>query len=218
MAEVSAKLVQELRSKTGAGMMDCKAALNETKGNLEQAIEFLRKKGLKNLDKRSGKVAAEGVIGVYSHHGGQIVAIVELNSETDFVARGDEFQGLAKDIAMHIAAMNPRYISAEDVPAAVLEKEKEILMEQLDSKQKAMADKIIEGRLKKFYDENCLLNQNFVRDESGKLTVKALIEQLGVKVGEKINVRRFQRFQVGEGIERAESNFAEEVAQQVGQA
>ncbi len=217
MAEVSAKLVQELRAKTGAGMMDCKAALAECAGNLEQAIEFLRKKGLKNIDKRAGKVAAEGVIGVYSHHGGQIVAIVELNSETDFVARGDDFQALAKDIAMHIAAMNPRYITAEEVPAAILTKEKEILFEQLDQKQKGMADKIIEGRLKKFYDDNCLLNQNFVRDESGKLTVKALIEQLSVKVGEKISVRRFQRFQVGEGIDRPTTDFAAEVAQQVGQ-
>lgn len=217
MADVSAKLVQELRGKTGAGMMDCKQALAESGGNLEQAIEYLRKKGLKNLDKRSQKVAAEGVIGVYSHHGGQIVSIVELNCETDFVARGDEFQALARDLAMHIAAMNPKFISETEVPAALLDKEKEILLEQLDEKQKKMADKIIPGRLKKFYDDNCLLNQNFVRDESGQLTVKTLIEQLGIKVGEKISIRRFQRFQVGEGIEKTSTDFAAEVAAQVGQ-
>ena len=216
MAEVSAKAVQELRTKTGAGMMDCKAALAECAGDMEKAIEFLRKKGLKNLDKRAAKVAAEGVIGVYSHHGGQIVSIVELNCETDFVARSEEFVSLARDIAMHIAAMNPRYLSEEDVPAEVLAKEKEILTEQLDEKQRNMAEKILPGKLKKFYEDNCLLTQNFVRDESGKLSIKNLIEQLGVKVGEKLALRRFQRFEVGEGIEKASTNFAAEVAAQIG--
>ncbi len=215
MAEVSAKMVQDLRSATGAGMMDCKKALAEANGNMEAAIEALRKKGLKDLGKRAGKVAAEGTIGVYSHHGDQVVSIVELNCETDFVARGDEFRALARDIAMHVAAMNPKYLTEESVPAEVIEKEKEILLEQLDPKQKAMADKIIPGRVKKFYEDNCLLSQPFVKDDSGKKNVKMLIEEVAIKTGEKVSVRRFQRYEVGEGVSKAEANFADEVASMV---
>jgi elongation factor Ts len=216
MSEISAKLVQELRQKTGAGMMDCKVALKEANGDLEGAIENLRKKGLKDLGKRAGKVAAEGTIGHYIHHGGQIAAIIELNCETDFVARGEDFTQMARDIAMHVAASNPRYLTAQDVPADVLEKEKEILRSQLSPQQQGMADKIIEGRLKKFYEENCLLNQIFVRDETGKLTIDALLQALSVKTGEKVAVRRYQRFAVGEGIEVAVKSFAEEVAATIG--
>ncbi|RMD86564.1 MAG: translation elongation factor Ts [Candidatus Dadabacteria bacterium] len=216
MANISAQLVKELRDKTGAGMMDCKKALQECDGSIDAAIEYLRKKGLKDLSKRAGKVTAEGTVGIYVHHGSQIAAMVELNCETDFVARGEDFQSLAKDLAMQVAAMNPKYLSEEDVPESVIEKEKEILLEQLDEKKKAMADKIIPGRLKKFFDENCLMNQIFVKDEAGKVTVRDVVNELSVKTGEKVVVRRFVRFEVGEGIEKSEDNLAQEVAALVG--
>ncbi|MFM1847730.1 MAG: translation elongation factor Ts [Pseudomonadota bacterium] len=216
MSEISAELVKQLRSQTGAGMMDCKAALKEANGSIEAAVEVLRKKGLKDIGKRAGKVAAEGCIGVYVHPGDQVVAVVELNSETDFVARGDEFRATARDIAMHIAAMKPLYLSAEEVPNAVIEKEKEILMEQLNEAQRAKADKILPGKLQKFYEDNCLLNQIFVKDESASKTIKDLIEALSIKCGEKVQVRRFSRFEVGEGIARSETNFAAEVAAMTG--
>jgi len=216
MSDISAGLVKELRARTGAGMMDCKAALKEANGAIDAAIEVLRKKGLKDLSKRAGKVAAEGTIGVYSHPGDQVVALVELNSETDFVARGEEFRNLARDLAMHVAAMKPTYLAAEDVPAEVLEKEKEILLEQLNEAQRAKADKILPGKLQKFYEDNCLMNQIFVKDESGSKTIKALVEELGVKVGEKVQVRRFSRYEVGEGITRQQANLAAEVAATIG--
>jgi len=212
MTEISAELVKQLRTQTGAGMMDCKAALKEANGSLEAAVEVLRKKGLKDIGKRAGKVAAEGCLGVYVHPGDQVVAIVELNSETDFVARGEEFKVTAREIAMHVAAMKPTYLAPEDVPAAVLDKEKEILLEQLNEAQRAKADKILPGKLQKFYEDNCLLNQIFVKDDSGTKTIKALVEALSIKCGEKVQVRRFSRFEVGEGIARAETNFAAEVA------
>ncbi|MCB0318059.1 MAG: translation elongation factor Ts [Bdellovibrionales bacterium] len=212
MSEISAKLVKELREKTGAGMMDCKRALTESNGDLELAIEVLRKQGLKDLSKRSGKVAAEGTIGVYAHAGDQIVGIVELNCETDFVARGDSFKEVARGIAMHITAMSPIYVSEEDVPQSVIEKEKEIMIEQLDEKQRDKADKIIPGRITKYFQEVCLLNQPYVKDDSGKKTVKDIIEELSVSCGEKVVIRRFQRFQVGEGVEKVQENLADAVA------
>jgi len=212
MADVSPQRVKELREKTGAGMMDCKAALNEAGGDMEKAIEVLRKKGLKDLGKRSGKVAAEGMIGVYSHPGDQVVAIVELNSETDFVARNDEFRNLARDLAMHVAAMKPLYITEEDVPSQVIEKEKEIAVAQLSEAQRAKAEQILPGKLKKFYEDSCLLRQNYVKDDSGKVTVADIVNALGAKMGEKIVVRRFQRFEVGEGIQRAQVDLARDVA------
>lgn len=212
MVEISAELVKQLRTQTGAGMMDCKAALKEANGSLEAAIEVLRKKGLKDIGKRAGKVAAEGCIGVYVHPGDQVVAIVELNCETDFVARGDEFKAAAREVAMHVAAMKPSYLAAEDVPTAVLDKEKEILLEQLNEAQRAKADKILPGKLQKFFEDNCLLNQIFVKDDAGTKTIKALIDDLSIKCGEKVQVRRFSRFEVGEGISRSETNFAAEVA------
>ncbi|RME58457.1 MAG: translation elongation factor Ts [Candidatus Dadabacteria bacterium] len=212
MVEITAALVKELRDKTGAGMMDCKRALQECGGSVEKAIEHLRKKGLKDINKREGKTAAEGFIGVYSHHGGQIAAIVELNCETDFVARGEEFQKLAHDLAMQVAAMNPRYCKIEDVPEEVLEKEKEIMFETLNEQQRKMADKILPGKLKKFYEETVLYEQPFVKDESGKKTVKDVINELAMKIGEKITVRRFVRMRVGEGIEKKSEDLAEAVA------
>lgn len=212
MSNVTAKMVKDLREQTGAGMMDCKKALSEADGDLNQAIEILRKKGLKDVAKREGKVAAEGSIGLYSHAGGQIAAIVELNCETDFVARGDEFQGVARGLAMHVAAMNPSYLTSDDVPEDILNKEKEILMEQLNEKQKAMADKIIPGKLAKFYEENVFVNQKYVKDDEGKMTVDDVVKKLSASVGEKVTIRRFSRFQVGEGIEKQEANLRDEVA------
>jgi elongation factor Ts len=216
MSDISSELVKELRIRTGAGMMDCKAALKEANGSMDAAIEVLRKKGLKNIGKRAGKVASEGTIGTYVHAGDQVAVVVELNSETDFVARSDDFKQLAKDIALHIAAMKPTYANVEDVPAAVIEKEKEIFLAQLNENQRNNADKILPGKIEKFYEDTVLLKQLFVRDEAGTKTVKDLIEALSMKVGEKIVVRRFVRFEVGEGIEKAETDFAAEVAQMAG--
>ncbi len=215
MSNISAALVKELREKSGAGMMDCKSALAEAEGDISKAIEVLRKKGLKDVGKRAGKVAAEGTMGVYIHPGDQVVAVVELNCETDFVARGDEFRSAAKDIAMHVAAMKPLYLSIEDVPAEVKKKEEEIVLETLNDAQKEKADKIIPGKMKKFYEENVLLEQIFVKDDSGKSTIRQNIEELSIKTGEKVQVRNFRRFEVGEGVEKQEANLAAEVAQTI---
>jgi elongation factor Ts len=210
MAEVTAALVKELREKTGAGMMDCKAALSEAGGVLETAIEILRKKGLKNVGKRADKTAAEGCLGVYIHPGDQVGTIVELNCETDFVARGDEFKELAKSIAMHVAAMQPLYVRESDIPTEVIEKEKEIFTAQLSEPQRANVEKILPGKLKKFYEENCLIHQVFIKEESK--TVLDLLNELSAKVGEKVEVRRFIRYKVGEGVEKSVSNLAADVA------
>jgi elongation factor Ts len=209
---ISASLVKDLRERTGAGMMDCKKALEATGGNIDKAIEELRKKGLQSLGKRSGKVTAEGCIGVYAHAGDQIVAIVELSCETDFVARGEEFKRTARDIAMHVSAMKPGYVSAEEVPAELIEKEKSILLEQLSDDQKQKADKIIPGRISKFLAEVALLEQPFIKDDSGKKTVGDLVSELSLKVGEKVQIRRFERFEVGEGVEKEVTDLAAEVA------
>jgi elongation factor Ts len=209
MSDVSAGLVKELREKTGAGMMDCKKALAESGGKMEEAIEILRKKGLKDIGKRASKVAAEGLVGVYSHAGGQVAAMVELNCETDFVGRSEDFVELSRGVAMHIAAMRPTYISEADVPVSVLDKEKEILLETLDPKQKAMADKILPGKMKKFFEDNCLLDQSYIRDD--QKTVREIINEVSVKCGEKITVRRFSCFKVGEGSEKVQGDFLAEV-------
>lgn len=216
MAQITAALVKELREATGAGMMDCKSALTEADGNMEQAVEVLRKRGLKNVGKRAGKTAAEGTLGVYVHSGDQVASIVELNCETDFVARGEEFRAVARDIAMHVAAMTPEFVSPEEVPEAILEKEKEILLEQLNDDQKAKADKIIPGRINKFLDERCLLRQPFIKDDSGKKTVQQVVEELSAKVGEKVIIRRMIRLAVGEGVEKKQENLAAEVAAAIG--
>lgn len=216
MAEVSAALVKELREKSGAGMMDCKQALAEANGDVTAAIEVLRKKGLKTLGKRSGKVAAEGVVGVYTHPGDQIVALVELNCETDFVARNDDFKSVARDLAMHVAAMKPAYISEADIPEATIAKEKEILLASLTPEQQAKADKILPGKLNAYYAEHVLLAQAFVKDDSGKKTVANILEELAVRCGEKVAVRRMIRYEVGEGIEKQQANLAEEVAAMTG--
>jgi elongation factor Ts len=196
--------------------MDCKSALSESNGNFDEAIEVLRKRGLKDLSKKADKVSAEGTVGVYIHPGDQVVSLVELNSQTDFVARTEEFKRLAKDIAMHVAAMKPLYLSVEEIPNAVIEKEKEIMVASLEEAQRAKADKILPGKLEKFYQEIVLTKQVFVKDETGKKTIRELVEDFSIKSGEKCQIRRFARFEVGEGIERTVENFAEAVAAAAG--
>jgi len=210
-------MIKELRDMTGAGMMDCKAALSEAEGSIDKAIEVLRKKGLKDIEKRSGKTAAEGSMGVYTHPGDQVVAIVELNCETDFVARGDEFRALARDLAMHVAAMKPTYLSVEDVPEEVLAKEREILLEQLNEEQKKKADRILPGKIEKFLEGAVLLRQIFIKDETDSKTIKDMVDAFGIRCGEKVSLRRFSRLEIGEGIEKVQSNIAADVAAMVGE-
>jgi elongation factor Ts len=217
MSQITSEMIKKLRDMTGAGMMDCKSALNEAEGVVDRAIEILRKKGLKDIAKRAGKTAAEGTVGVYTHPGDQVVALVELNCETDFVARGDEFRGLARDLAMHVAAMKPQYLSVEDVPEHVIEKEKEILFEQLTDEQKKKSDKILPGKIEKFLESAVLLRQIFIKDETESKTIKEMVENLGMKCGEKVSIRRFTRMEVGEGIEKSQANLADDVAAMVGE-
>jgi elongation factor Ts len=214
MTEITSSLIKELRDNTGAGIMDCKEALREANGSIEAAIDVLRKKGLKNLDKRSSKVTAEGIVGVYQHPGDQISVMVELNCETDFVARGEEFRELARGIGMHIAALNPIYLNESDVPQEVLKKEEEIALEQLNEKQRASADKIIEGKISKFLDENVLVRQFYVKNEERK--IQDVLNELSMKVGEKVAIRRFVRFQVGEGVVKEQADLSKDVAELTG--
>ena len=203
MVEVSASMVKDLREKTGAGMMDCKKALAEAGGNFEKAVDYLRRKGLATAARRAGRVASEGQIGSYLHAGGKIGVMVEVNCETDFVAKTDDFQALAKDIAMHIAASNPLYIQRENIPPEVLEREREIYRAQAREagKPEKIIEKIVEGRLEKFYSEVCLLEQPFIKDHD--LTMNDLLNGLIGKLGEKVEIRRFIRFQVGEGMAKS---------------
>jgi elongation factor Ts len=220
MAEITAAAVKQLREKTGAGMMECKNALIEAGGNEEQAIDILRKRGLASAKKREGRIAAEGIVGSYIHMGGKVGVLVELNCETDFVARGEEFQQLVKDIAMHIAAAEPRYVSREEVPATVLDKEREIAREQARNdpknanKPEQVLEKIVEGRLNKFYEEAVLVDQPFVKDPAK--TVGELVTEKAAKTGERIAVRRFSRYKMGEGLDRRSDDFGGEVASLVG--
>src|SRR5690242_11407636 len=212
MAEITAAAVKQLREKTGAGMMECKNALVESSGNEERAIEILRERGLASAKKREGRIAAEGIVGSYIHMGGKVGVLVELNCETDFVARGEEFQQLVKDIAMHIAAAEPRYVSREEVPANVLDKEREIARAQAKNEPKNAnkTEKIIEGRLNKFYEETVLLDQPFVK--APEKTVGELVTEKVSKTGERIAVRRFTRYKMGEGLEKRADEFGNEVA------
>lgn len=220
MAEITASAVKSLREKTGAGMIDCKNALVEANGDENQAVEVLRKKGMASADKKSGRVTAEGAVGSYIHMGGKVGVMVEINCESDFVARGEEFQQLVKDVAMHIAATDPRFLNREDVPSDVLDKEREILLEQLKndpknaSKPEDVLNKIIEGRLNKFYEENVLVDQPFVKDPSK--TVGELVKEKIASIKENISIRRFTRYKMGEGIEKKQDDFAAEVASMVG--
>ena len=198
MAEITAKAVQELRKKTGLGMMDCKKALQETDGDLEKAVEHLRKQGMSAVEKRAGRDASDGLIESYIHQGSRLGVLVEVNCETDFVARTDDFQIFAKDIAMHIAASQPLAVARESIPVEAVEKEKAIFLEQAknEGKPENIAEKIVEGRLEKYYQENCLLEQVFVKNPD--LTIDELITELTAKIGEKISVRRFERFVLGD--------------------
>jgi len=217
MAEVTAKLVKELRDKTNAGMMDCKKALVENDGDIAKASEWLRQKGITSAEKKAGRVAAEGIVESYIHTGGRIGVLVEVNCETDFVARREDFQSLAKNIAMQIAACpNVEYVKIADIPEDIVAKEKEIEMgrDDLGNKPDNIKEKIVEGRIQKRLGEMCLLSQPYIRDQG--ITVEELITQQISKIGENIQVRRFNRFVLGEGIEKEVTNFAEEVAAQAG--
>lgn len=212
---ITSEMVKALREKTGAGMMDCKKALEETQGDMEKATEWLRKKGLAAAAKKAGRIAAEGIVDSYIHGGGRIGVLVEVNCETDFVARTPEFRELVHEVAMQIAASNPKYIAREDVPGEVIEKEKEILRAQLAGEKKPahVLDKIVEGRLEKFYKDFCLLEQPYIRDPNR--TVRELIMEKTAKIGEKISVRRFVRYEMGEGLEKKVQDFAAEVAKEL---
>ncbi len=198
--EISIELVKDLRQRTGAGIVDCKAALQHSGGNIEAAIEYLRKKGLATAAKKAGRIATDGLVASYIHAGGKMGVLVEINCETDFVAKTAEFQDFVKNIAMHIAAANPLYIRREDIPSEVLEKEREIYRTQaLESGKPAkVIDKIVEGKLERFYSEVCLLEQTYIRDSDR--TIKEVLDEMIGKLGENITIRRFARFQLGEGL------------------
>src|ERR1051325_2278598 len=216
MAEINAANIKALREKPGAGMMECKKALTEASGNEERAIEILRERGLASAKKKEGRVAAEGVVGSYIHMGGKVGVLVEVNCETDFVARGEDFQQLVKDIAMHVAAAEPRYVSRDEVTADVLDKEREIARAQAKNDPKNAnktdqgIDKSVEGRLNKFYEEFVLLDQPFIKDPAK--TVGELVTEKIAKTGEKVTIRRFARYKMGEGLSKREDDFGDEVA------
>ncbi len=202
---IDAKVVKSLREKTGAGMMDCKKALQETEGNLEKAVELLREKGLSAAAKRAGRAANQGIVDSYIHLGGKIGVLVEVNCETDFVARNEQFRNFVRNICLQVAATNPAYLSKDDVPEDILEKERQIIRTQAlnDGKPEKVVDKIVEGRLAKYYNDNCLLEQAFVKDE--EITISELLTDLIAKIGENIVVRRYCRFEIGENTDADET-------------
>jgi len=212
---ISASAVKELRERTGSGMMDCKKALTESNGDMEKAIEILREKGLAAAAKKAGRVASEGIVDAYIHGGGRIGVLIEVNSETDFVAANEEFRQFVKDMAMQVAASNPLYVRREDVDPKVIEKEREIYRAQAlnEGKPEKIIDRMVEGRVEKFYKEICLLEQPFIKDTDK--TVQEILTSLIAKIGENITIRRFVRFERGEGLEKKEDNFVEEVMSQL---
>ncbi len=213
--EITAGMVKELREMTGSGMMDCKRALVESNGNIDKAVEYLREKGLAAAAKKAGRIAAEGVVDSYIHGGGRIGVLVEVNIETDFAAKNAEFRALVKDISMQVAASNPLYVAREDIPQEVIEKEKEILKAQAinEGKPENIAEKMVAGRIEKYYKQVCLLEQPFIKDTDK--TVLDVINEKIATIGEKISVRRFTRYEMGEGLKKREEDFAEEVMKQV---
>ncbi|EHQ91380.1 translation elongation factor Ts [Desulfosporosinus youngiae] len=215
MAEVTAALVKELRERTGAGMMDCKKALTECGGEMEKACDFLREKGLAAAAKKGARIAAEGLIESYIHGGGRIGVLLEVNCETDFVARGDEFKTLVRDLGLHIAAANPQYLTKEEVPADVLQHERDILKAQAlnEGKPEKVVEKMVEGRIGKFYKEVCLMEQAFVKDPDK--SISELILDKTAKIGERIVIRRFTRYELGAGIEKRQDDFAAEVMKEL---
>ena len=212
MAEVSAGMVKELRERTGAGMMDCKKALNEVNGDMEKAIDYLREKGLAAAAKKSGRITAEGLVDSYIHGVGRIGVLVEVNCETDFVAKTDQFKALVRDIAMQIAASKPEYIRREEVPADIIAREKDVLAAQAanEGKPENIIQKMVEGRIEKYYKEVCLLEQPFIKDPD--ISINQLLTGSISKIGENISVRRFVRFELGEGLQKRSDDFAAEVA------
>lgn len=208
---INASMVKELREITGAGMMDCKKALVETDGNIEKAVEYLREKGLSQAAKKSGRIASEGLVSSYIHMGGRIGVLVEVNCETDFVAKTEKFQEFVKNIAMQIAAAKPEYIRKEEVPQDVIEKEKEILRAQAlnEGKPEKIVDKMVEGRIEKYYKDVCLLEQPYIKD--GDKSVSTLLNETIAEIGENINIRRFVLYELGEGLEKKSCDFASEV-------
>jgi elongation factor Ts len=212
---VDASTVKELRERTGAGMMDCKKALVESNGDIEKAIEILREKGLAAAAKKAGRIASEGIVEAYIHGGGRIGVLIEVNSETDFVAKNADFKAFVKDMAMQVAATNPMYVSRDQVDPAVIEKEKEIFRQQAlnEGKPEKIIEKMVEGRIEKFYKEICLLEQPFVKDPD--MTVQELLNSMIAKIGENLSIRRFTRYEMGEGLQKKEDNFVEEVMSQM---
>ncbi len=212
MAEITASLVKQLREQTGSGMMDCKKALQENNGDIEKAIDWLREKGISKAEQKQTRIAAEGIVDAYIHAAGRVGVLLEVNIETDFAAKNETFRTLVKDLAMQIAAMNPKYVSKEDVPEDVIEKEREIIRAEAlnEGKPEKVVDRIVEGRVKKYYDENCLLEQAFIKDEDK--TVSTVVKEKTFEIGEKISVRRFTRYEMGEGLEKKSDDFAAEVA------
>ena len=212
---ISAAMIKELRERTSAGLNDCKKALAETNGDMDKAADYLREKGLAAAAKKAGRIASEGIVESYIHGNGRIGFLVEVNCETDFVARNDLFRSFVKDVAMQIAASSPLYVSKEDVPAEDIEKEKAVLRAQAlnEGKPEKIVDKMVEGRISKFYEEYCLMEQSFVKDPEKK--VSDILNGLIATIGEKISVRRFIRYEMGEGLTKKEENFADEVMKQL---
>jgi len=214
---ITAEMVKQLRESTGAGMMDCKKALTDANGDMTKAVELLRERGVAKAVKKAGRVAAEGIVDAYIHGDGRIGVLVEVNTETDFAAKNEDFKAFVKDVAMQIAAARPEYVRREEVPAEIVEKEKEILRAQAlnEGKPEKIVDKMVEGRIEKFYKEVCLLEQPFIKDPDK--TIQEILTEKIATIGENITIRRFARFEKGEGIEKKEENFAEEVMKQIGQ-
>ena len=219
MADISAQMIKDLRERTGAGMADCKKALTECAADMEKAIDYLRKKGIASAAKKATRIASEGTVASYLH-GSRIGVMVEVNCETDFVARNPDFVAFAREIAMQVAAMNPQFVSQEEIPEAVREREKAVRLEQAkqSGKPDSVIPKIIEGQLAKWSKEICLLDQTWVKDPDGKKDVRALLTDLIAKTGENVRIRRFVRFEVGEGLEKRADDFVSEVKKQAGQA
>ncbi|HEY0705724.1 MAG TPA: translation elongation factor Ts [Polyangia bacterium] len=217
--DITAQMIKDLRDRTGAGMSDCKKALVECAGDSEKAIEYLRKKGIASAAKKSGRIASQGIVTTYMH-GARIGVLVEVNCETDFVARNEEFIEFSRDVAMQIAAMNPQYVTADEIPASVVEKERAIRLEQAKTsgKPEAVWPKIVDGQISKWFKDVCLMDQVFVKDPEGKKDIRTLQTDLVAKTGENVKVRRFVRFEVGEGLEKRQDDFVEEVKKQAGQA
>ncbi len=215
MAEVTATQVKELREMTGSGIMDCKRALIESEGDMDKAVAWLREKGIASAAKKSGRIAAEGIVDSYIHAGGRIGVLVEVNIETDFAAKNEMFRSFVHDIGMQIAAANPKWVKREDVPESEIAKEKEIIRNKAlnDGKPEKILDKIIEGSLVKFFKDNCLMEQEFVKDDSK--TIEVLLKEMISSIGENISIRRFTRYEMGEGLAKREDNFAQEVMNQI---